>query len=129
MKFIFTLLTLLICSFSNAQDGVLSGDTLKLNSGQYFIKGQSLTIGKGSKQDGVFAYISTRPDKIGRNVIAPVYLVASWSGYKMKIAGFESIGNDITGKSYYLLLTIDDRRKAAYMASAELAVSSGEILK
>lgn len=121
------ILIILMPVFAFAQNGHVYADTLTMSSGIKFNKGQVITIGKGSKPDGTFSFISTKPEKIGRRVIMPVYLTANWTGYRMMISGFEVIGNEITGTRYHLLLTIDKNQKPQYIADAEKALSSGEI--
>jgi hypothetical protein len=127
MRAIITLILFSWCTTVHSQSGVLNKDTLTVNDSVKFYKGQIITIGKGSKSDGGFAFITTRPDKIGKNVVPSFDLEARWKGYNMKVAGFELVGNDITGKRYYLLLTIDEKSKPRIMADVVNAISSGEI--
>lgn len=126
-KFVFILITVLPLA-SIAQNGHVYADTLMMSSGIKFHKGQVITIGKGSKPDGTFSFISTKPEKSGRRVFMPVYLTANWTGYKMMISGFEVIGNEITGTRYHLILIIDKNQKHPYIADAEKAIASGEIV-
>lgn len=127
-KFVFILITVLPLA-SIAQNGQVYADTLTMLSGIKFHKGQLITIGKGSRPDGTFSFISTKPEKIGRRVIMPVYLTANWTGYKMMVSGFEIIGTEITGTRYHLLLVIDKNQKHPYIADAEKAYETGEIAK
>lgn len=127
MKILITALLLIVCITTYSQSRLLSKDTLIVNDSVKFFKGQIITIGKGSKIDGGFKFISTRPEKIGRNVVQSFDLEARWKGYKMKIADFELVGNEITGKRYFILLTIDEKSKPRIMADIDNAVSSGEI--
>lgn len=128
MKIILLILCTLISVAAFSQNGRLSGDSLILNSGQYFIKGSSISIDKGSKSDGGYVSLFVKPQKTFGGVVLPVPLTAGWSGYKMKITGFRTIGNETTGRKFYLELSTGGK-KSMYWCDPQLAIETKEIIE
>lgn len=87
-------------------------------------KGDTVLIGKGSKADQGYAYITTEPVKIGRSYSLPVPLTPGWEGYTMIVVDEKTLNG-----RRYLVLSLDKKKKAIrYLCDPLLAVKYGEIL-
>lgn len=128
MKLIFLSLFFIFPITIFAQIETIKSDSITLSDGSIYKKGELVNIGSGSKSDKGYAFISTQPSKIGKNVIAAVSLTPGWEGYKMKIVGFQLIGSEMSGKKYYLILAINDNKDMRYICDPILAKQAKEIL-
>ncbi|HTE31328.1 MAG TPA: hypothetical protein VK666_13195 [Chryseolinea sp.] len=127
------LLTAFLFLFSNvsfsqvAVNGRTSNDSLILENGAVFIKGSSVSIGKGSKGDGSYSFLFVAPKKMLGMVSMPIPLTAGWAGYKMKVTDFKKSGTATMGYKYYLVLSTGTKN-GKYWCDPVLATESKEIL-
>lgn len=108
--------------FGYSQNGKVTFDTLTLDNGDKYFKGELLDLGKGSSSDGGYSYLMVK------SKLHPTKLTAGWEGYEMKVIDFYLNGTDITSKKYYLVLTIfKNKILPKYICDPMLAKQAGEI--
>lgn len=121
-------------SYSLAQDEIypkLSGDTLFVKAGIYFIKNEKIKLGTGSRPDGDFKFIRISSTSLlqhtgwdKNSVNAANALPARCSGLEFKIIRIDKRGNNKNGFVYYPIINYSSAR---YEIDLNNAISAGEI--
>jgi hypothetical protein len=80
--------------------GHISGDTLILNTGARFVKGEKIRLGYGANGAKGFEFIYLSP----MSIAGPLKLTSNWANTTMVIKRFELHGTKRLGKKFYIIL-------------------------
>lgn len=125
MKILFTLITIISVFNVFAQqndEGKVINDTLFLNNGAKFVKGEKVQLGYGSNAFKDFEFVYLSPLSIAGKQKLP----SSWGNKTMVIKRFELWGTKRTGKQFYLIL--GGGNLSPYWADIKSAMDNGEII-
>jgi len=112
----------LVCIAQQNDFGHVSNDTLYLNNGSHFTKGDVVHLGYGSNGFKGFEFISLSPYSLA----GPQKLGSAWANHTMTVKKIEFAGAKKTGKSFYIVLA--GGNLSPYWCDINSAMETGEVI-